>query len=122
MAGFEELEVWKASMRLTVSIYAMFDESRDYGFRDQICRSSVSIPSNIAEGHDRGTDREFIRFLQIALGSAAELRTQLYLAARLQKADNAALRPLIGDVKHISAQLRKLIAFRQSKIILEAKR
>ncbi|MBT8043485.1 MAG: four helix bundle protein, partial [Verrucomicrobiae bacterium] len=63
--------------------YLAFQESRDYGYRDQMIRSSLSIPSNIVEGSDRGTAKEFIRFLSIASRSSAELRTQAYIAGKL---------------------------------------
>ena len=78
--GFEDLEVWKNAMQLVVVIYAEFKENKDYGFKDQIQRAAVSIPSNIAEGYERQTNKEFIQFLYIAKGSSAELQTQLYIA------------------------------------------
>ncbi len=72
---FEDLVIWQDGVTIAVEIYALFNNSKDFGFRDQIQRSSVSIPSNIAEGYDRQTNNEFIRFLRIAKGSCAELRT-----------------------------------------------
>ncbi|MBC8526532.1 MAG: four helix bundle protein [Candidatus Cloacimonetes bacterium] len=80
---FEDLEVWQEGMRLVVEIYQQFKKIKDYGFRDQIQRAAVSIPSNIAEGFDRGSNKEYIHFLYIARGSCAELRTQLYLALKV---------------------------------------
>lgn len=70
---FEDLDVWKNAMRMATDIYEAFDTSRDFGLRDQICRAAVSVPSNIAEGFERGSDKEFIRFLRFSLGSNAEL-------------------------------------------------
>jgi four helix bundle protein len=102
-------------MRVAVSVYEAFDASPDFGFRNQICRAAVSIPSNIAEGYERGTDKEFIRFMRIALGSSAELRTQLYLAQRLEKCDLEKCRTLVDQTQKISAQLVNLIKHRQSK-------
>ncbi len=67
-------------MQLCVDVYALLKDCRDYSFRDQIQRSAVPVPSNIAEGFERQTDKEFVQFLFIAKGSCAELRTQLYLA------------------------------------------
>ena len=77
--SFEDLVIWKEGLQLSIDIYVALDSNRDYGLKDQIQRSSVSVPSNIAEGFERETDKEFIRFLYIAKGSCAELRTQLYI-------------------------------------------
>lgn len=76
---FERLEVWQRARTLMVNIYRGFTECRDYGFKDQITRSALSIPSNIAEGMERGSDKEKCRFLWIAKGSCAELRTQILI-------------------------------------------
>jgi four helix bundle protein len=81
--SFEELDVWKKACALSVDLYRTLRDLRDWGFRDQVGRSSVSVPSNIAEGFERGSTKEFIHFLFIAKGSAGELRTQLYLAMEL---------------------------------------
>jgi four helix bundle protein len=77
--SFEDLDVWKRSARLSATLYQETRLLKDFGFRDQLTRSGLSIPSNIAEGHDRGSDAEMARFLGIAKGSAAELRTQLLI-------------------------------------------
>ena len=113
---FEDLEVWKNAMRLAMEIYQSFDASHDFGFRDQICRAAVSVSSNIAEGFERGSDKEFIRFLRFSLGSAAELRTQLYLAVKLCKIDTTTGTKLIEDTRVISAQLVGLIRFRSRNL------
>ncbi|RRJ84482.1 four helix bundle protein [Aestuariirhabdus litorea] len=76
---FEKLEVWKRSARLSVEIYKALEACRDYGFKDQITRSGLSVPSNIAEGMERSSEREKLRFLDIAKSSCAELRTQIYI-------------------------------------------
>ena len=76
--GFEQLEVWKRSSKLCTEIYKHFNNLKDFGFRDQITRSSLSIPSNIAEGEERGTIKENVQFLIYARGSCGELRTQIY--------------------------------------------
>ena len=80
---FEELEVWQAARDVVKAIYhvsAIGTFSRDYGLRDQICRAAVSVPSNIAEGFSRHSNEEFIQYLFIAKGSAAEVQSQLYIA------------------------------------------
>ena len=103
-------------MRLATDVYEAFDASRDFGFRDQICRAAVSVPSNIAEGFERGSDKEFIRFLRISLGSVAELRTQLYLAARLNKVEPDLSQRLIEETKTVSRQLMGLIKYRSRNL------
>jgi four helix bundle protein len=83
MAGHKDLEVWKESMILAKSTYNAtnnFPKSEMFGLTSQIRRSAVSIPSNIAEGAARNSDKEFIQFLYISLGSLAELETQLLLS------------------------------------------
>ncbi len=77
--GFEDLEVWKRSRHLSVDIYRALKDLKDYGFRDQITRSGLSVPSNIAEGFERNSQKECIIFLSYAKGSCAELRTQIYI-------------------------------------------
>ena len=77
--NFEDLDIWKEGMRLSVSVYKLMNDCKDFGFKDQIQRASVSVPSNIAEGFERQTNKEFIQFLYIAKGSCGELRTQIYL-------------------------------------------
>ena len=79
MPGFEDLEVWKRSARLSADIYKALATLKDFGFKDQITRSGLSIPSNIAEGAERESIKEFINFLSYAKGSAGELKTQAYI-------------------------------------------
>lgn len=80
--GFEELLVWKKSMKLTKELLPIVQKSfsKYHPLADQIIRSAISIPSNIAEGSERGSVADFARFLYISRGSCAELRTQLELA------------------------------------------
>ena len=80
---FEEIECWKKARELTRLIYEVSGKgnfAKDFGLKDQIRRAAVSIMSNIAEGHDRSGTGEFVQFLAIAKGSAAEVRCQLYVA------------------------------------------
>lgn len=82
--GFRNLKVWQESKQLAVDIYKLTESGKlqkDFSLRDQIRRSAVSIPSNIAEGDERSTDKEAVRFFYIAKGSLAELRTQLEIAS-----------------------------------------
>ena len=78
--SFEDLVVWKRACRLAVELYGLLENCTDYGLKNQMTRAAVSIASNIAEGVERNTPKEFQRFLNIAKGSAAELRTQVYIA------------------------------------------
>jgi four helix bundle protein len=80
---FEDLIVWQKSILLSMEIYRLYINNHDWGFKNQIQRASVSIANNIAEGFDRSSDKEFKRFLFIALGSASEVRSMNYLAAKL---------------------------------------
>jgi len=80
---FEEIQSWKKARTLTNEVYRSTlagNFAKDFGLRDQMRRAAVSILSNIAEGFERGGDKEFIQFLSVAKGSAGELRAQLYVA------------------------------------------
>ena len=107
---FEDLRIWQESMDLSVQVYKILKDCKDYGLKDQIQRSSVSIPSNIAEGFDRNYNKEFIRFLNIAKGSTAELRTQLELAKRIKIIED--LDNLIESTIEISKGIQALINYR----------
>ncbi len=75
----ENLDVWKRACRLSVDLYRHFDGSREFGFKDQITRSALSIGSNIAEGLEKDSLAENLRYMEISKGSVAELITQLYI-------------------------------------------
>ena len=110
-ASFEELDVWKRACRLAVRVYEILQDCRDFGLKDQMTRSSVSIPSNIAEGAERDSKGEFIRFLHISKGSAAELRTQAYIAQRVNLLSEESLQEIVSELKEISAMLQGLIKY-----------
>ena len=110
---FEDLEIWKESMRLCTNIYRLTDSCKYPALRDQIRRSSLSIPSNIAEGYDRFSNKEFIRFLYIAKASCAELRTQLYLCKALRLFYNEQIAQLIKKTQSISKMISRYIQVRQ---------
>ena len=78
--NFEDIESWKEARNLVGQVYAQLKECRDLGFKDQIQRAAISIMSNIAEGFDRGSNREFVQFLIIARGSVAEVKSLSYAA------------------------------------------
>ena len=83
MARFEDLDVWRRSSRLCVEIYKGLATCKDFGFKDQVTRSSLSIPSNIAEGFERGSDKDSNKFFYYAKGSSGELRTQIYIGIEI---------------------------------------
>ena len=107
-ASFEELDVWKKSCRLSVSLYGVLKECRDFGLKDQMLRSSVSIPSNIAEGIERNSAPDFRRFINFAKGSAAELRTQTYIAREVKVLSEQDAIKIIDELKSISKMLQAL--------------
>ncbi len=81
---FEELVAWQKAQDLAVTVYETFSSCKDFGFRDQICEAAVSISNNIAEGFDRSSNAEFTRFLWYALGSCSEVKSMVYLGARIK--------------------------------------
>jgi four helix bundle protein len=106
--SFEDLDVWKKACRLAVDICRVLKPSREFAFRDQMIRSVLSIPSNIAEGSDRDSDPEFRRFVSIAKASAAELRTQLYIAVELEIVSRDKALDFIQQTKELSRMLQGL--------------
>ena len=94
---YSELAVWQTSMSLVAEIYrasASLPATERFGLAQQMRRAAISIPSNIAEGHVRHSRREYLRFVVVAMGSLAELETQLLIANRLGYLSDASLRPL----------------------------
>jgi four helix bundle protein len=111
---FEDLEVWKRSARLSADLFRMFADLKDYGFRDQITRSSLSIPSNIAEGFERDSQRECLKFLSYAKGSCGELRTQIYVGIEIGYIAKEQGKTLVDETKEISLMLGGLIRTKKS--------
>ena len=107
---YQRLNVWRGAMELAEQVYLItrhFPDEERFGLSQQMRRASVSVASNIAEGSDRGTDKDFVRFLYIARGSLQELETQLFLSSRLAFHDE--LEKLNQDVDRIYAMLSNLI-------------
>ena len=118
VSRFEELKVWQAAERLVRAIYAATNEgafAKDFGLKDQIRRAAVSTLSNIAEGFERGSNREFIQFLTIAKGSNGELRAQLHVALGQAYLSQTAFDPLRTESETLSRQLATFIRYLQSK-------
>ena len=115
MGNFQKLHVWQLAKDLAVKIYQMTQKNqfaKDFGLKDQVQRSAVSIPSNIAEGDESGTDKLSIRYFYIAKGSAAELMTQVIIANEIGYLDNLTKNELVDACDKISAMLSKLIRAR----------
>lgn len=109
--SFKDLLVWQQSIDLTANIYALtssFPKSELFGLSSQIQRATVSVPSNIAEGHARDSTKEYLRFISIALGSQAEVETQLVIANKLLFLNNEILGELLGKTGEIGRMLRGL--------------
>ncbi|MEM1085196.1 MAG: four helix bundle protein [Verrucomicrobiota bacterium] len=110
---FEDLEVWKRGCQLAVDVHVALADSKDFALRGQMERSSLSIPSNIAEGSERDSTAEFINFLRYSKGSCGELRTQLYVAERVRQKIGAppmeGSREMITETRELSRMLRGLI-------------
>lgn len=109
MARFEDLDVWKRATRLSAELYEGLSDLRDFGFRDQITRSGLSIPSNIAEGYERGTNKELANFLNYAKGSAGELRTQIYIGINIGYINRETGARWLKEAEEISRMLHGLI-------------
>ncbi|HFQ4982558.1 TPA: four helix bundle protein [Vibrio vulnificus] len=108
---YKELEIWKRSYQVVLQVYNLLKTCRDYGLKDQISRSAVSVPSNIAEGSERGSYKDNIRFLYIAKGSCAELATQISLAADLGYIPIEAGQKLESEILEIGRMIGGYIKF-----------
>ncbi len=114
--GFKDLAVWQKAKDLAVLIYKVSSndmKSVDFGLRDQIRRSAVSIASNLAEGDERDTDKESVRFFFIAKGSVAEIRTQLQIAHESGHLNEAAYETLEKEYATLGKRIGKLIQARR---------
>ena len=106
MSDYKDLNIWKDSMDLVENVYKLvkfLPKEETYALSHQLRRAVISIPSNIAEGQNRNTDKEFIQFLYISLGSASEVETQLLISVRLKYIQN-----IDNELKQIT-KIRKMI-------------
>jgi four helix bundle protein len=118
MSGFRDLNVWKKGKALAVDIYKMTAKEpfkADFGFKDQIRRAAVSISCNIAEGDERGTNKDAVRFFFISKGSLAELETQLEIAYEIGYLKKEQLTFLIDACRVIGKMLGSLIKARSKE-------
>lgn len=115
---FRNLTVWQNSIRLVTDVYKItkeFPSDERFGLVTQIQRSAVSIPSNIAEGTGRGTDKDFSNFLNMALGSSYELETQLLIGNNLKYLKDDELKKVLDPLHEIQKMLASLITNLKSK-------
>jgi four helix bundle protein len=111
---FEDLESWKKARKLTNRVYeatAAGSFTRDFGLKDQIRRASISILSNIAEGFERGGDKEFLQFLAIAKGSCGEVRAQLYIAVDQEYLSQELFERLLNNADEIGRMISGLMKY-----------
>lgn len=108
--SFEDLTIWQESMAISIDLYKEFSTCRDFAFRDQILRASISVPSNISEGFERSNNKDFFNFLRYSKGSAGEIRTQLILAKSIGLIDENKADSLILRIIFISKQIQSLMS------------
>ena len=121
MSGFKELKVWQLSKELAVFIYKITSTGAfksDFGLRDQIRRAAVSIPSNIAEGDERGSNKDAVRFLYIAKASLAELQTQLIISHEIGYIDLEVIKDMDEQCQSLGKMLGSLIKARMASSTL----
>jgi four helix bundle protein len=119
-SDFKNLTVWQKSKDLAIDIYKLTNTgklAKDYGLREQMQKAAVSIPSNIAEGNDRESDKEMIRYLHISKGSLSELRTQLEIAKEIAYIDEVIYSELDLKCIEVSKMLGGLIKALKNKSI-----
>jgi four helix bundle protein len=112
---FEDLNVWKEGMDVARKVYRLLQHCKDFGLRDQMQRAAVSVPSNIAEGFERRSNKEFIQHLYIAKGSCAELRTQVLLSVDVGLVNRKSGEELVEQIRKVAGMLYRLIVTRREK-------
>jgi len=120
MGKFQELKVWQRAKELAVYIYTVTGDGKfvkDYGLRDQLRRAAVSIPSNVAEGDELGTNKQAINFFYIAKGSTAEVLTQAIIAKEIRYIDDKTYNQINEECTAISGMLTKLIQARRKSLV-----
>ena len=113
MRNFRTLNIWRQGIQLVADVYKLSEElpnEEKYGLKSQICRAAVSIPSNIAEGSSRQSEIEYRRFLEIAMGSAFELETQLIIIKKLHLVSNTQIENLNTCLETEQKMINSLIS------------
>ncbi len=116
MEALENLDTWKRACKLSVDIYSLMSSCRDYGFKDQITRSALSVPSNIAEGYERDSLRTRVQFLKIAKGSCGELWTQLLIGRAAGFVPQDKGKDLEAEAQQLSKMLHGLIRYNTKRV------
>ena len=106
---FKDTIAWQKAQSYVVNIYSLFGKNTDYSFKDQICRAEVSISNNIAEGFDRNSDVDFMRFLYYSISSCSETKFMLYLTEKLNYISSVQMNNLLNQTSEISKILHGLI-------------
>ena len=109
MDAFEDLQDWKKSTKHAVKSYSAVNDCKDYGLKDQVTRSAVSISSNTAAGHERNSRNQFMYYLRIAKGSCGELHSQLDICRDIGGIDKEDIRSFLERAGEISRMLQGLI-------------
>ena len=115
--SFEDLVVWKEARELVGLVYKTFNNSRDFGFKDQIQRASISIMNNISEGFERSSNADFARFLFISKASAGEVRSMTYIARDLGYITKELETELLNRSRKLSGSISNLIKYLKSSSI-----
>ncbi|NIQ39909.1 MAG: four helix bundle protein [Proteobacteria bacterium] len=113
---FEDLDVWKKAARLSAQIYKELKGLKDYGFKDQLTRSGLSVPNNIAEGFERESQKECLTFLSYAKGSCGELRSQIYIGIDIGYIEKEVGKTWLKETNEISSINSGLIKTRRGFI------
>ena len=111
---FEDLEIWLEGRKLAVMVYGFTSKgkfAKDFGLKEQIQRASVSVASNIAEGFERKTNKDFVKFLYYAKGSTGEIRTQIHIAKALGYLTDKDFSEVFNQTNLLSAKIGKLISY-----------
>ncbi|MBP3432445.1 MAG: four helix bundle protein [Alistipes sp.] len=111
-SDFKELIVWQKAMDIVVATYALtqkLPKSENYALSNQMRRAAVSVPSNIAEGQSRNSEKEFVQFLTFARGSLSELETQLHICVRVNMLLESDIAEVLTNIREVGKMLRTLI-------------
>ncbi len=117
--SYRDLEVWKSGMRVTLRVYELtktFPDDERFGLVSQLRRAATSIPSNVAEGHARQSTKEYLHHISYALGSLAEVETQILIAEELKYLGNDDSQTLLSDLAGLGKQLRALTTSLKRKL------